>query len=213
MPYAGFGKEGVMVMAVLRIDSSLLASAGDVFRFPAADGQQEFLQASRPFFRWGRQHEVPGAAVLLDKIEQNLLDCEELLIDYTRLFVNSFPQAKAHPFAGWYLGDEIYNGTQAEKMRDFYTAYGLETADDMEWPADHIMVELEFAALMLESYESNNESLYIKALQELTTHLHSWVPRFSAALYEQADSEFYRSIAEILNMLLVKLQSEMKGVA
>jgi len=202
-----------MAMLTISINSGLLESACDLFRCPAATGRQAFLEGSRPFFHWGRQTGVTGAAAMIERIEQDRLNYDELLIDHTRLFVNSFPQARAHPFAGWYLGDEAYFSNQAEKMRDFYARHGLQMDDDLSWPADHIMVELEFAAVMMESYEISGDQRYLLALQELADHLDSWMPIFTAAMFEQAESDFYGIAAEILQSLLTVLHSEMKGGA
>jgi len=202
-----------MAMLTISIHSGLLESARDLFRCPAATGRKVFLEGCRQLFHWGRQTGVTGAAAMIEHIEQDRLNYDELLIDHTRLFVNSFPRARAHPFAGWYLGDEAFFGVQAEKMRDFYARHGLQVDHDLAWPADHIMVELEFAAIMLESFETSGDQRYLLALQELSDHLDSWMPQFIAAMREQAESDYYRNAAEILQSLLTILHSEMKGGA
>lgn len=200
-------------MKHLSIDSGLFESARNMFRYPDAEEMQSFLHGIKKLLLWAKQRDVAGAASLIKKIEHGGLDLEELLIDYTALFVNSFPHARAHPFAGWYLGDEVLFGEQDEKMRAFNAKHGVWMDEEMAWPADHIMVELEFAAIMMESFENSGDSRFIFALQELISHMNSWVPQFTEAMALYAESQFYKTAAGILSLLLSVMQNEMKGVA
>lgn len=201
-------------MEPLMVDSELLAAARDLFCYPEPETMRENLNEMKRIMQWGDSRSIPGIVKIMDEIEQGKLNWEALQIDYTRLFINSFPNAKAQPFAGWYLGDTGLFGDQELKMRLFYAAYGVYMDEEMTAPADHIMVELEFAALLLDSYEkTKDEKLYLALHQLIDDHMSRWIPPFANEIGLYAESDFYRIVADIIMSLLLALQKEMKEVA
>ncbi|HPT69475.1 MAG TPA: molecular chaperone TorD family protein [Syntrophomonas sp.] len=198
----------------LEVNSELLAAARDLFCYPEPGTMQENLNEMIRIMQWGNSRNIPGIVKIIDEIEQGRLNWEALQIDYTRLFINSFPQTKAQPFAGWYLGDTELFGDQERKMRSFYADYGVYMDEEMTAPADHIMVELEFAALLLDSYEKTGDAKLYLALHELIDdHMSRWIPPFAKEIGLYAESDFYRIVADIIMSLLLALQKEMKEVA
>lgn len=196
------------------VDSELLAAARDLFCYPEPGTMQENLNEVKRIMQWGNSRNIPGIDKILDEIEKGSLNWEAMQIDYTRLFINSFPQAKAQPFAGWYLGDTGLFGEQELAMRSFYAACGVYMDEEMTVPADHIMVELEFAALLLDSYEkTRDEKLYLALHELIDDHMSRWIPPFTNEIGLYAESDFYRIVADIIKSLLLALQKEMKGVA
>lgn len=200
-------------MEQLIVDSKLLESARDLFRYPEPMQMKAFKDDRVQLLQWASHRDVRGANRMLDAIDQGQLDWEALQIDYTGLFVNSFPHAHAHPFAGWYLRDGVVFGKHEQEMRSFYAAQGICMDEETTLPADHIMVELEFAATLMEAYETSGDSSFLLILQELLQHMNSWVPQFTEAMLLYADSLFYKTAAEILLSLMFAMQNEMKGVA
>jgi TorA maturation chaperone TorD len=98
-------------------------------------------------------------------------------------------------------------------MRNLYAAHNV-YLDEENVPADHIMVELEFTALLLDSYDKTDDCKLRLALREwIENHMSKWIPAFTEEIRLHADSDFYRTTAEILRSLLFEMQNDMKGVA
>lgn len=136
----------------------------------------------------------------------------EIQIDFTNLFVNGVPTAKSHPFAGWYSGDEIVFGDSDKTMLHFYSRYGVIYDRDNALPADHILVELEFIAIMLEEYQNKRDYFYISGLKEMIDHMNKWIPSFVSSIKNNAQTMFYKEVASILELALNMLKATLEEV-
>ncbi len=193
-----------MIMVGLPIKSELLWTAKEIFRYPDRDNLPELKTGLNQMLEWAR---LQSQAPIRD------IDLDQLQIDHTALFINGYPATKAHPFAGWYTGDAVIMGNSDNKMRQFYAGCGIE-CDQREIQADHIMVELEFMALMAEKYEESGEDFFCRAMGEmLHQHMEPWVGQFSRNIRENAQTEFYSILAAVLDILVKELSVQLKEVA
>ncbi len=200
-------------MPHLALKSDILWAAKDLFRFPDRENMPEMKADLRQLMDWAQQVDPDGSGKgnLIFPAEE--FDMDQLQIDFTALFVNAFPVTKAHPFAGWYEGDGIIMGPSDHRVRQFYSRYGVQ-CDELQVPADHIMVELEFMATMAERYEDTGEAFYYTAMQEMAhQHLEHWVFIFLKNMAENAQTDFYTNLAAVLVVLLKELTIELKEVA
>lgn len=130
-------------------------------------------------------------------------DLQELLVDYTRLFIGP-SQPVAMPYASFWMTDDPsqrHGATMA--VLDFYEQGGFDVSDDFRELPDHIAAELEFLYLLI--FLQNQAQLAGNA-HELSSartlcrrfvgeHLGSWVGGFAAAIRVGADTAFYRELA------------------
>lgn len=192
----------------------LIWTAREIFRFPR---QEEILanqDALLKLLDWALTRKSAEAYDLKPELLNGNLKWDELELDYTSLFINAFPTAKAHPFAGWYRGEKIVFGDSDLEMRQFYSRYGVDFDDDQSLPADHIMVELEFLAGMAENYIESGNSYCLLAMQELMSgHMQYWLFQFLETMQKHAQSSYYRNLASVLLVLFTELTEELKGVA
>jgi TorA maturation chaperone TorD len=130
---------------------------------------------------------------------------EDLLVDYTRLFLGPV-EALARPYASvWMGGDKALMQETTMAVVKLYEEGGFEIADDFRELPDHIAVELEFLYLLLfrESLALGSAGPAAQpaaaALRKhfLDGHLARWVGPFTAALKGGAQSAFYRELAEL----------------
>jgi TorA maturation chaperone TorD len=95
----------------------------------------------------------------------------------------------------------------------FYQAFGLEPSHDHPERHDHLVLELEFMATLLDlehraaetsSPEADERIALCQEAQRkfLTEHLAWWVPTFAALLRHQAPHGFYASAADLLGALI-----------
>jgi TorA maturation chaperone TorD len=130
---------------------------------------------------------------------------EELLVDYSRLFLGPVG-ALAQPYGSVWLetdGGLMQGSTVA--VTALYADGGFEIADEFRDLPDHVAAELEFLYLLLfklaqarmsgDSEAANR----VDALRRrfLERHLGAWIGPFSAAVSVGAQTDFYRTLADL----------------
>jgi TorA maturation chaperone TorD len=134
------------------------------------------------------------------------LPLEELLVDYTRLFLGPV-QALAQPYASvWLKGDAnalMQDTTLA--VQALYAEGGFEIADDFRELPDHVAAELEFLYLLI---HRDNEARWSGRADEVAAlatlrrrfldgHLGRWLGPFLLAVHDGAQTGFYETLAEL----------------
>lgn len=130
---------------------------------------------------------------------------EDLLVDYTRLFLGPV-DAKARPYGSVWLGpDKLTMQESTMALLALYEEGGFEMAEDFRELPDHVAAELEFLYLLL-FHESRPNARAAAgepgdpvALRKrlLGEHLGVWARPFSEALKAGAQSAFYRELADL----------------
>jgi TorA maturation chaperone TorD len=142
------------------------------------------------------------AAIMQEQL--TALDENQLQVDHATLFVGPFA-LKAAPYGSIYLeqGRRLMGDTTLAAM-DLYAEAGLHLT--LKEPADHIVIELEFmhylTALAAEALAAGHEDtvaeLAGKQHHFLKEHLGAWVPAFCAATAREADTLYFRALADCL---------------
>ena len=118
---------------------------------------------------------------------------EPIQIEYTRLFVNAVPSVIAPPYGSTYLSsDGMLYGPSAVSVKEFYQERGVDLAGEGDLP-DHIVVELEFLALLAEKRETADEELF------LNDHFRTWFPKFKERILGEAQHPFYRILVKLID--------------
>jgi DMSO reductase family type II enzyme chaperone len=130
--------------------------------------------------------------------------------EYNRLFAH-IGSAKCPPYETEYGYDNVFQKTDAmADIAGFYTAYGLEVADDYRERADFISVELEFMQLLTlkEAYALENDrkeqyeicrDTQKKFLQD---HLGRWLTMFTKVLANSTENTFYAQCGRLTEKFL-----------
>ena len=119
---------------------------------------------------------------LVDKLKA--IDLKTLQIEYTNLFITSYPTLKCPPYESFYREGKVY-GESAVEVRELYRRYGLEYTYASE-PPDHVSVELEFLALT--------------GSDEFLERLRTWLPKFLECI--KNNSKIYEQIARTLEYFI-----------
>ncbi len=131
-------------------------------------------------------------------------DLQALLVDYTRLFLG--PPPLAAPYGSIWLGGE---GTVMQEstvaLEGLYSEAGFEIDEELGERPDHVAVELEFLYLL--TFKQNEarragEEVAIAGWDHLhglflRGHLAAWIGRFTAAVSGNAETSFYRELADL----------------
>lgn len=138
------------------------------------------------------------------------VDPQELLVDYSRLFLGP-PQALARPYASvWLSGENIVQQDSTMALLQLYEQGGFTIDEDFQELPDHVAVELEFLYLLthqLHQAQAAGDDEAQQALQVLRTafldgHLGRWLGGFILAVHDHAQTEFYRELAELTELFV-----------
>lgn len=148
---------------------------------------------------------VEGARRLGEKFVEE--DADELLLDYTRLFLGP-NHIIAKPYGSiWLEQQETVMGDSTLAVLALYKEGGFEMDDSFRELPDHIAAELEFLYLLIyrenEAYQLGKpDALAALRLRFLKEHLGRWVGPFTTAVIDGAQTVYYRQLADITNRFI-----------
>lgn len=137
---------------------------------------------------------------------------EDLSIEYTRLFINSYEGIVAVPYESFYKSyDKNVMGEVTVAISQFYTSYGLELTREFTEPPDHIAVEMEFMAYLItneiQTLDTSGDHLktkfYLTGQRSfLKKHLSTWGDPFFTQIFKNTKNIFWREVAVMGNSFL-----------
>lgn len=174
---------------------------------------QEFLTELTSLLKEPCEGDAFKQGVLLIKQDLLVLDDQveaNIRWDYTRLFVgpNKLP---APPYESVYCSSQrLVMQESTAKVRAEYLEAGLAVLAQGEIPDDHVAIEFEFmkslCAMALNTLEQEQLSELGAVLERqerfLTEHLTQWIPRFTHDIQENANTAFYKGVAELTEEFL-----------
>ena len=137
-------------------------------------------------------------------------DIESLKIDYSRLFVGPYGLL-APPYGSMYLEDtRRVMGNSTMDVRNKYEEEGLDIS--LKEAPDHIAIELEFMYFLIfkeietiKNSDPENTASYLKKQKVfLETHLGMWVSEFADNVEANAQTEFYKNLAQLTKSFIKK---------
>jgi TorA maturation chaperone TorD len=132
-------------------------------------------------------------------------DPQELLVDYTRLFLGP-TNTLAQPYGSvWLEGRQALMQDSTAAVLALYAEGGFEIDETFRDLPDHMAAELEFLYLLLfrqaEAVRNDDRGAQTRAaeLQQrfLDGHLGRWTEPFTAAIRGGAQTDFYRELAAL----------------
>jgi len=135
---------------------------------------------------------------------------QELLVEYTRLFIGPFKML-VPPYSSLYLGSDRLMTEETVWVVNCYGKSGLEfDVQQLKDAPDHIAVETEFMYYLIHGeineLEAGNHdkalALWENQQEFFTRHYKKWVPRFCAKLESETGSDYYKKLSECLNRLV-----------
>ncbi|MGI1659788.1 MAG: TorD/DmsD family molecular chaperone [Desulfitobacterium sp.] len=177
---------------VVEVDQELLNQMKSM-SFPAESNDAEL---SKGYRRLEEYLQKPGIDPLTD-----------LAVDYAKIFLGAGTNAYvAYPYESVYTSPErLIMQDARDQVVALYRAKELDICKPLNFPEDHIALELEFMAyLCLETQKAlatQNLIAVSACLKEqlnfLLRHLLNWVPGFCADVEKYAETAFYKATAQI----------------
>jgi TorA maturation chaperone TorD len=143
---------------------------------------------------------------------------DELLLDYSRLFLGPF-NILAKPYGSVYLdGENVTMGDSTLNAMACYREGKFELAEDFREVPDHVAVELEFLYLLTfrenDALAQGSSVDFGLAAQQKTVflknHLGRWVGAFCERVRLGAETDFYRMLANLAENFV--LREKARGV-
>ena len=131
---------------------------------------------------------------------------DELLVAYTRLFLGPGP-VPAPPYGSVYLdGDGLVAGPSTLAVERFYADHGLGVDQELAELPDHVAIELEFSAHLLDRAATcddadERDSLLARHAEFDATYLRSWLPALSERMATATVHPFYDGLGSLLRLL------------
>jgi len=151
--------------------------------------------------------------------EFNRTATEDLLLDYTRLFLGP-SHILAKPYGSFWLEDQkTLMGETTMAVLELYREGGFDMDEEFRELPDHVAVELEFLYLLIfrqNEARLNGDMDRLNAVTDLKrrfldVHLGRWIGPFTDAVKGDAESLFYRQLAE-LTKLFVTMEANKEGL-
>lgn len=143
---------------------------------------------------------------------------EDLLLDYTRLFLGP-NQVIAQPYgSSWLSAEKTLMGDSSMAVQKLYAECEFEIAEDFRELPDHIAAELEFLYLLIFRQNQAHRTGDAEAQNSVTglrkrflgEHLGRWAGPFTAAVGAGAQSAFYRELAALTDRF-VRMETTLAG--
>jgi TorA maturation chaperone TorD len=133
------------------------------------------------------------------------LPFENLIIEYTRLFIGPF-KLIAPPYGSYYMDGGRLMGDSTVEVMKLYDLVGLSINKSFKDLPDHIIAELEFIYFLilneikLISEENEIQFEAINAIKKkfFNNYFKSWVPEFSNLIIGNSKENFYKNTGELL---------------
>jgi len=122
---------------------------------------------------------------------------ERLRVEYTRLFISSYPELPVSPYESTYITEE--KRVMADCVDDITGMYknaGLELREDFPDLPDHFSVELSFLDYLEE------KKLYEQKQEFLNKHLIKWISELSKKVRQNTKVEFYRILFDLVERVI-----------
>lgn len=179
------------------VDDALLEELNSI-GFPACLG----LRLAGPRGKEAQGFLQQALKELLTPLTSTLLD--ELAADYAAIYLNhGYTASPCESF--WVDEENLVLQAPMFGVREFYKRHGLAVADWHVRSDDHLVHELRFLAVLL---QTPHASALPEAARFLDEHLLRWLPRFSERVAKRCDTPFYAGAA----WLTAEYCEELRGV-
>ncbi len=145
---------------------------------------------------------------------------ETLLVDYAKLFLGP-PQPLARPHGSFWLTGETTLWQEATvAVLQLYEEAGFDLDEEFRDAPDHVAVELEFLYLLTFRQNEAQRAGLADVLHDweqlerifLAQHLGAWIRPFATAVRANAETAFYRDLAQLTERFVLWEKAKISAV-
>ncbi|MEA5024877.1 TorA maturation chaperone TorD [Desulfitobacterium sp. LBE] len=188
---------------VTHLDTGTITQAANSYKllsllygFPS-EAMEEVLSLLKETLKEHRPDLIPVVSEMEDYLV-GITDFEVLKIEHAKLFVGPF-DLLAPPYGSIYIdGQRRLMGDSTIKVLEAYGDAGLKLSDEFKQPPDHIITELEFVYYLIAKYLETKDNQWLTMKDTfMDKYLKSWIADFTNRIEENAQSPFYKGLANL----------------
>ena len=183
------------------------ASVFNVFTALLCQPEEDLLRNNQVFDTVGLalSNVNPACSEIVGRMQEaaKQSSAQELLIEYTRLFIGPF-KTLVPPYSSLYFGSDTLMSDETVWVVDFYRKAGLKFDQETKEVPDHIAIETEFMYWLIhneiramESGERDGAfSLWENQREFFGKHYRKWTPEFCRKVATETNNEYFRLLSE-----------------
>ena len=132
------------------------------------------------------------------------VDKETLVLDYAGLFIGPY-KLQAPPYGSVYLDTaKMVNDKSTADVNNIYREFGVDVSDEMDEPADHVAIELEFlhtALITIANKKSDGEDtqeLEQTFMRFVEVYFKPFVMQLAGRMINNASTDFYKTLGRLV---------------
>ncbi|MHC4118855.1 MAG: TorD/DmsD family molecular chaperone [Planctomycetota bacterium] len=138
---------------------------------------------------------------------------QELLIEYTRLFIGPFKML-VPPYSSLYFGSDTLMSDETVWVVDFYRKAGLKFEQETKEAPDHVAIETEFMYWLthneIKALDSGDReqafSLWENQKEFFARHYSKWVPEFCTKVATETNNEYFKLLSECFGKFIADVE-------
>ena len=138
---------------------------------------------------------------------------EDLEVEYTRLFINSYPSLPCPPYESVYRTEEglVMDEKVISSLMEIYELAGLRIDRSKVDLPEHAAAELELLSYLIERSLSGDTVMKSAAKRLIDEHLSLWLLDLGDCIEREARGKAYRELGELLKILSNIMLSTREG--
>ncbi|MBW2600841.1 MAG: molecular chaperone TorD family protein [Deltaproteobacteria bacterium] len=189
--------------------SSAYKGLAECYHMPGSGLNKTLIQLERQLEALGSEAS-PHITLMRSECIGRGNEIDDLCVDFAKLFVGPYALL-APPYGSVYLdGERKIMGGSTMDVRIRYANAGLELSAHFKEPPDHIAAELEFMHFLIFKeieatlrYDMDRTIKYLDQQEAfLENHLAAWVPQFARHVVENANTDFYKHLAQATDLFI-----------
>jgi TorA maturation chaperone TorD len=193
------------------------AAAFNMFTALLCQPEASLVQTPRVFdaLRLGLNIVDVDSATLVNEMQEaaKQSSAQDLLIEYTRLFIGPF-KALAPPYSSLYLGYDTLMSDEAVWVLSSYRKSGLKFDEAVQDVPDHVAVETEFMYHLIHKetreLEAGNRDgsliLWQNQREFFSRHYRKWVPIFCTTVATETNNAYFKALSKCLSKFICSVE-------
>ena len=193
------------------------ASVFNVFTALLCQPEEELIQNSEVFdtLKLALNNVNPACSEIVGRMQEAARQstAQELLIEYTRLFIGPF-KTLVSPYSSLYFGSDTLMSDETVWVVDFYRKAGLKFDQETKEVPDHITIETEFMYWLIhneiKALDSGDRdrafSLWEKQQEFFAKHYKKWVIEFCTRAATETNNEYFKLLSECFGKFIADVE-------
>jgi TorA maturation chaperone TorD len=193
------------------------ASVFNVFTALLCQPEEDLIRNDQVFdtLKLALNNVSPACSEIVGRMQEAVKQstAQELLIEYTRLFIGPF-KTLVPPYSSLYFGSETLMSDETVWVVNFYRRAGLKFDQETKEVPDHIAIETEFMYWLIhneiKALDSGDRdkalSLWENQREFFAKHYGKWAPEFCTKIATETNNEYFKLLSECFGKFITDVE-------